>query len=194
MLPFPPPTESTAVLLEYDDDHLSEAYVRRQLHQVGSKIGASVLDISAADIRDAVWSWRRQISTMLKDVFAFKSSEDIVVPSSQMAAIVGFAKALGARHRLEILCYGHCGDGNIHVNILADEVPNKAKLDSFRLQLFREVIGRGGHLSGEHGIGSQKRDYMRIEHTEDTLRQMIAIKRQWDPLNVLNPRKVCPIT
>jgi len=191
VLPVTIPKNTSALLLEYDNIEQPNKLTDRLNNHIAN-LDATVLDVSAVDLRGSVWSWRRKISTMLKTAFAFKTSEDIVVPPEQMPKIVSFTKSLGHRHGLTIMCYGHAGDGNIHVNMLANQIPSYATLDAFRLQLFTEVIRCGGHLSGEHGIGSQKRKFMSLDHSAGVMRLMLAVKRAWDPLNLLNPGKIWP--
>jgi glycolate oxidase len=97
------------------------------------------------------------------------------------------------RHGLRAICYGHAGDGNIHVNLLkgAQDAWSRNLDDAIR-EIFEEVAALGGKISGEHGIGSVQREYLPIAHDAGEISLMRAIKRTFDPANILNPDKILP--
>jgi glycolate oxidase len=104
--------------------------------------------------------------------------------------------AIGTRCDLPIACYGHAGDGNLHVNILLDGDytvdPMKSRIDRALRELFENTIELRGTLSGEHGIGLAKKDFMPLEQSERVLEWQRKWKAMWDPKELLNPGKVLP--
>jgi glycolate oxidase len=102
---------------------------------------------------------------------------------------------IGERHELLMAVFGHAGDGNLHVNLLSDDPDPEdvqARFRAARVDLFHAALHLGGTLSGEHGIGLSKRDYMILEHAPQELEMMRSIKKLWDPLGLLNPGKLLP--
>jgi D-lactate dehydrogenase len=102
--------------------------------------------------------------------------------------------AIAARHALAIVCFGHAGNGNLHVNILYDPADRDAsrRADAALADVFEATLALGGQLSGEHGIGLAKRDFMALALDQATLEAMRAIKRIFDPDGILNPGKLLP--
>jgi len=121
-----------------------------------------------------------------------KLNEDVVVP---MRSYLRFARFLGGLRRssgLPIPTFGHLGDGNLHVNIMyhaGDPAQCRAAARAVRL-LMREVVGLGGAISGEHGIGLAKSPFLRLQHPPAAVRAMRAVKRALDPRGILNPGKM----
>jgi len=100
--------------------------------------------------------------------------------------------ALGARFELQTACFGHAGDGNLHVNLLVDDERDMAKIDDAIGALFRDALSLRGTLSGEHGIGLAKMDYMPLEQSAEVLEWQRRWKLMWDPDDLLNPGKILP--
>jgi D-lactate dehydrogenase len=159
--------------------------------------GEGCLDISAAtDAAQAerLWAARKALSPALRSIAPGKINEDVVVPVSRIAELVQAVGQIAARHSLRIVCFGHAGNGNLHVNILFDpaepgiDARTQAALD----ELFAATLQLGGLLSGEHGIGLAKRDYMERALEPATLAAMRAIKQVFDPDGILNPGKLLP--
>jgi D-lactate dehydrogenase len=159
--------------------------------------GEGCLDISAAtDAAQAekLWAARKALSPALRSIAPGKINEDVVVPVSRIAELVQAVGQIAARHSLRIVCFGHAGNGNLHVNILFDpaepgiDARTQAALD----ELFTATLQLGGLLSGEHGIGLAKRDYMERALEPATLAAMRAIKQVFDPDGILNPGKLLP--
>ncbi len=145
--------------------------------------------------RRRLWEARRMVSEALKAAHRHKSSDDIAVPVGEMHRTVAEIAQIGERHELLAAVFGHAGDGNLHVSWLCDdEDPRLAARRSARarLELVHHVLGVGGTLSGEHGIGLRMRKYMVLEHPPQELQMMRAIKKLWDPLDLLNPGKLLP--
>jgi glycolate oxidase len=139
--------------------------------------------------RDRLWKIRRSISPALYTIKPRKRSEDIVVPPARIPDILAQIQVIAQRHGLLIVNFGHAGDGNIHVNILLeDEEQSAAKLAE--QEILAAVLGMQGSISGEHGIGFSKADYLPMETGAAALEAMKKIKRALDPNNILNPGKI----
>lgn len=144
--------------------------------------------------QDEVWEMRRKISEAMKFISFNKASEDIVVPPSNLLGFLSKMKRIEERYGVEIICYGHLGDGNVHVNILnvkdeSGEVWNGFKNQVLRM-IFEIVKHYKGTLSGEHGIGITKRPYLKMFLDKNTISIHKKIKKIFDPQNLLNPRKI----
>jgi D-lactate dehydrogenase (quinone) len=148
-----------------------------------------------ADEVAALWKARKALSPALRHIAPKKINEDVVVPVSRMGEFIERLAELSQRHVVRIVNFGHAGNGNIHVNLLVnpergDELARAhACLDA----VFDLVIALGGTLSGEHGVGLEKRDYVGRELDPAALALMRAIKRQFDPRGILNPGKTLPL-
>jgi D-lactate dehydrogenase len=150
--------------------------------------------VSAADSGE-LWAARKALSPILRSLAPKKINEDVVVPVTRLPELVRGLQTLSARHDTLVVTFGHAGNGNLHVNLLYDpaagdaEARARACLDA----VFDLVIALDGTLSGEHGIGIDKRDYLPRAIPPATLALMRAIKAQFDPLGILNPGKVLPL-
>jgi D-lactate dehydrogenase len=160
-------------------------------------MGEGCLQVDAA--RDAaeaerLWAARKALSPALRTLAAGKINEDVVVPVSRIAALVEAVGAIASRESLRIVCFGHAGNGNLHVNLLFDpaEAGTEARTTRALDALFETTLALGGQLSGEHGIGLAKRGYMARALEPETLATMRAIKRVFDPDGILNPGKLLP--
>ena len=142
--------------------------------------------------RRQLWSMRRQVSTMLAESYRHRVSEDICVPRARIPEMLRRIDRLGASHDFVIACYGHAGDGNIHVNVLFDEDAREGQVEPLLAEIFAETLALDGTLSGEHGIGLTKRRFVPLEQGEKVLDLQRAIKRDFDPLGLLNPGKLLP--
>ena len=138
---------------------------------------------------DRLWHTRKALSPALRNVAPKKINEDVVVPVSQIPALIGGLKALSDDYQVTIVNFGHAGNGNIHVNLLVDpdDPLQMAQAAPCLDAVFDLVLSLGGSLSGEHGIGWVKREFVGRELDSTSLRLMAAIKRQFDPDNILNP-------
>lgn len=150
---------------------------------------ARVLRAESAADREHLWKARRSISPALYTIKPKKVNEDIVVPRSKIADILREIDAIGRRHELLIVNFGHAGDGNIHTNILIDEgdVP---RAEAAVKEIFAATLRLGGSISGEHGIGLSKAAYLPMELGPEALGAMKRIKQALDPNNILNPGKI----
>lgn len=153
------------------------------------------LDILLAEDRQKVediWELRRGIGEAVKSISAYKE-EDTVVPRANMTKLVSGVKEISAKYGITTICYGHSGDGNIHVNILKDKLDNETWekiLDKAIREIFELTVSLGGTISGEHGIGYSQKSYLNIALSKEELDLMKKIKNTFDPNNILNPGKI----
>lgn len=142
--------------------------------------------------KDQLWKLRRRVGEAVKAQSIYKE-EDTVVPRFELPALLKAVKEVGKLYGFRSVCYGHAGDGNLHVNILRDEMCeddwNKTVKVGIR-ELFERVKKLGGTISGEHGIGLVQRDYMDIMFSSSHLELMRSIKKVFDPKGLLNPGKI----
>ncbi|MFK8017581.1 MAG: FAD-binding oxidoreductase [Gammaproteobacteria bacterium] len=141
-----------------------------------------------------LWRARKALSPALRTIAPKKINEDVVVPVSQMASFIGRLQELSQQYAIPIVCFGHAGNGNIHVNLLIDPDDEQQMQGASAClnDVFFEVIQRRGTLSGEHGIGFDKKEFVGLEIEPATLALMRNIKDQFDPQHILNPGKLFP--
>jgi glycolate oxidase len=137
---------------------------------------------------------RRQLSLALRATGLLKINHDVVVPRGRVPNLFAAVAALKRDHRLRIACFGHAGDGNIHVNIMVkrDDVAERERARVAERELFERVVALEGSISGEHGIGFAKASYLGIELSDVEIALMKRIKRAFDPNGILNPGKIFP--
>ena len=155
--------------------------------------GDGLLELLVAGNRaevDALWAARKALSPALRTLSPNKINEDVVVPVSRVPELVAAARAIAAKHTLPIVCFGHAGNGNLHVNLLPRDAAEQARSAAALDELFDAVIRLDGTLSGEHGIGLAKRAFMPRAVDAHALALMRAIKAQFDPDGILNPGKL----
>lgn len=140
--------------------------------------------------RRGIWEHRRLMSETLKKRAKHKISEDIVVPRNQMLVFVAELEKLGQKHSVATASFGHAGDANLHAQILFNEELESEKIDHILHELFELTIKLNGTISGEHGIGLAKKDYLSLEQSQSVISLQKAIKKVWDPGNILNPDKI----
>ncbi len=144
--------------------------------------------------KNTLWSLRRKAGEAVKAQSIYKE-EDTVVPRYELPNLLREVKRIGQSFGFESVCYGHAGDGNLHINILkgnlSDEKWNNELPIAIR-ELFQKVVQLGGTISGEHGIGLVQKDYMDIAFSSVSLDLMKGIKKIFDPNDILNPGKIFP--
>lgn len=142
--------------------------------------------------KNTLWSLRRKVGEAVKSQSVYKE-EDTVVPRYELPRLLATVKAIGQKYGFESVCYGHAGDGNLHVNIikgnLSDTFWNEELTVAIR-ELFTQVIEMGGTISGEHGIGLVQKPYMDLAFSPTGLGLMRGIKQVFDPKGILNPGKI----
>lgn len=141
-----------------------------------------------------LWAARKAVSAAVAKVQIGKVNEDVVVPRDRVAELVAHTRELGAKHELPVVNFGHLGDGNVHATFLIDPRIDgeRARADAAAGELFETVLGMGGSLSGEHGVGAAKLAYVERQLGPGTTALMRRIKAALDPHDVLNPGKKIP--
>ena len=181
------------LLIEVDGFHLESLYADCEtMTQVLEKYDCGEIFFADNDAtKTALWKLRRNVAHAVKRNSVYKE-EDTVVPRAELPALLKKVKDVGAKYGFESVCYGHAGDGNMHVNILkgalTDEVWNVEVPKGIR-EIFRFVKSVGGTISGEHGIGLVQLPYLDIVFSKTERRLMRQIKKVFDPRGILNPGK-----
>lgn len=152
------------------------------------------LDVQAASSEgeaDALWAMRKSLSPALRNIAPKKINEDVVVPVSRIPELIRELDGLSRAHDITIVCFGHAGNGNIHVNLLIDpDDPRQSRAaDACLDKVFDLTLKLGGTLSGEHGVGLSKLPYIARELDPAALDLMRRIRREFDPNGILNPGK-----
>ncbi|MDH4228365.1 MAG: FAD-binding protein [Nitrospirota bacterium] len=190
-----PAAARALLVLEVDG---SAAEVERDAARVAEVCRAAgaieVRHAATADEARRVWAARKALSQAMYEVAPTKINEDVVVPRSRLPELVRAVDELATRHDLPIVCFGHAGEGNLHVNIMVDSADAGRMERAGRAvrELFETVVRLEGSVSGEHGIGLTKAAYLPIEVGPLGLDVMRRIKQAFDPLGVLNPGKILP--
>jgi glycolate oxidase len=127
------------------------------------------------------------------NAYTLTRAEDVVVPRANLPKLIVGIKEIGKEYGFNSVCYGHLGDGNLHINVLKESINeedwNTKVVDGIG-EIFKLTVSLGGTLSGEHGIGIAKRPYMHLAMQEANLEVMRGIKRVFDPRGILNPGKI----
>lgn len=187
------PADARAMLMIEVDG--PEQHIRDSLSAVLSACRSGGL-IQAAETTDAgaLWLARKTLSPLLRDIAPKKINEDVVVPVSALPEFLTGLARLSAQYEIANINFGHAGNGNIHVNLLVnpDFGDEMSRAEMCLNEIFDLVIQLNGTLSGEHGVGSEKRAYVGKEIDTATLALMKEIKQVFDPNNILNPGKLFP--
>jgi D-lactate dehydrogenase len=143
---------------------------------------------------DELWAARKALSPALRTLAPKKINEDVVVPVARLPELISGLEGLAAEHGIQVVNFGHAGNGNIHVNLLAyHRYPEQMRAAHRCLdRVFDLVLALGGTLSGEHGVGLEKRDFVARELDPVALDLMRGIKDRFDPRGILNPGKMLP--
>ena len=190
------PVEADAMLL-IEVDGMPDG-VAEEIERVGQaceRVGAIAIERADSETERArLWRERRDLSLALRDLAPRKINHDVVVPKGRIPALFEAIDRLREEFRLPIPCFGHVGDGNIHVNILVDPSDADAMARAARAErrLFETVVRLEGSISGEHGIGFSKAPFIGLELSPDTIALMRRLKRAFDPNGILNPGKIFP--
>ena len=140
---------------------------------------------------EQLWQLRRQFSYALRDTGLTKLNEDIVVPRGRLEELFSFAAALQKKHGIQVACFGHAGDGNIHVNLMVDDKDpaQRARSEAALDELFHGVLALGGAITGEHGVGLAKQPWWPDAVSAEAQALHQTVKRALDPHGILNPGK-----
>jgi glycolate oxidase subunit GlcD len=143
---------------------------------------------------ERLWAARKAVSAAVAKVQIGKVNEDVVVPRDRVAELITRSRELGSKHELQVVNFGHLGDGNVHATFLIDPrvAGQRARADAAAGELFETVLEMGGSLSGEHGVGAAKLEYVERQLGPGTVELMRRIKSALDPRGVLNPGKKVP--
>ncbi len=142
--------------------------------------------------KNELWKLRRRVAEAVK-IAGYTIEEDTVVPRAELPKLIRGVKKLGKEFGFHPVCYGHAGDGNLHIRIHKEGIPNSygnEEMNDILRKLFELVYSLGGTISGEHGIGLIQKNFMDIVFKEANLRLMSEIKKAFDPNNILNPGKI----
>ena len=190
------PLEAGALLMvEADGDAETLPHAIEALARAAEGEGLVSLDDAADDTaRTKLWAARKALSPALRTLAPGKINEDVVVPVSRIPALVGGVQQLAREFSLPIVTFGHAGNGNLHVNILYDpaDAGQGERALAALARVFALTLSLGGTLSGEHGIGMMKREFMPQAIDAPTLALMRQVKAVFDPDGILNPGKLLP--
>ena len=142
--------------------------------------------------KEQLWKMRRAVGEAVKSNSVYKE-EDTVVPRAELPQLLKGVKSIGKKHGFKSVCYGHAGDGNLHINIIKGDMSDKAwneDLSKGIREIFELTVSLSGTISGEHGIGLVQKGYMDIAFSEENIAIQKGIKSIFDPKGILNPKKV----
>ncbi len=189
-----PPGAGAALLFETDgnDEEQVFAEMARVAGLVQGSAAGEVIVAQGEAQRKSIWETRKYLSVALSRLAARKLSEDVAVPRSRIPEMVRRAREIGRRHGLLVATYGHAGDGNLHCNVLYDGDPERPRADAAVAEMLRAAVDLGGTITGEHGVGLAKRDFLAYEQGDAVVAVERRVKALFDPLGILNPGKVFP--
>ena len=182
------------LLIEVDGNDLANLFTDCE------KISNVLYDFECGEIllaeskeqKDRLWRLRRMVGEAVKSNSIYKE-EDTVVPRAELAKLLAGVKKIGKEYGFKSVCYGHAGDGNLHINIIKGDMPDQ-KWDLELKEAIREIFtltkDLGGTISGEHGIGFVQKDYIDIVFSRKEIELQKGIKNLFDPKNILNPGKI----
>jgi len=189
--------EGTAALLLLEVDGISQA-----VEEEAVRVAQACLDAGATEVlrardeaeRQELWRVRRELSTSLKMITPLKFNHDVVVPKGRIPELFALVRRLRDEFGLRIPCFGHAGDGNIHVNIMVDpgDAAELVRAHEAEGALFEGVVALEGSISGEHGIGFSKARFMTLELSADEIALMKRVRAAFDPQGIMNPGKMFP--
>lgn len=184
------------LLIEIDGFELETLYpIAEKISAVMEKMEAEeILFADTAEQKEQLWRLRRRVAEAVKSNSIYKE-EDTVVPRYHLPELLDGVKSIGKKYGFQSVCYGHAGDGNLHINIIKGELSDEhwnAEVPKGIVEIFELTKSLGGTLSGEHGIGLVQKNYMPIVFNKVQLDLMRGIKKLFDPNNILNPGKILP--
>lgn len=184
------------LLIEVDGNHLESMMQDCEaISSVVESFGAGeILFADDEQKKNQLWKLRRKVAEAVKSNSVYKE-EDTVVPRYELPKLLRGVKEIGRRYGFQSVCYGHAGDGNLHINIIKGELSEDEwnhRLPEAIREIFQLCVELEGTLSGEHGIGYVQKSYMKIAFKDRELTLMRAIKQIFDSKNILNPGKILP--
>jgi glycolate oxidase len=189
--------EGTAAILLLEVDGIAQAVLEEAARVEDACLAAGATEVLRARDdaeRQELWRVRRELSLSLKMITPLKYNHDVVVPKGRIPELFALVRQIKERHRLRIPCFGHAGDGNIHVNIMVDpaDADEISRAHVAERELFSGVVALEGSISGEHGIGFAKAPFLALELSAETIALMKRVKHAFDPDGILNPGKIFP--
>lgn len=190
------PVDADSIIIVEVDGH--PAAIDEEIKQCAKMCrnsGATYVKVAETESeRLKIWSARKMVSPAITQMGPTKISEDATVPRSKIPAMMERLNRIRDKYKLNLVVFGHAGDGNLHPNIITDKrnIEEMKKVELAVSEIFEAAIELGGTLSGEHGIGTLKSPYMEMELGKSGLYMMKKIKEAWDPNNILNPGKIFP--
>jgi glycolate oxidase len=189
-------TDDTAahLIIEVDGNHIET--LRNEMEAIAELLlqfdCGEIYFADDAQQKDVLWSMRRKVAEYVK-LEGYTIEEDTVVPRAALPALIKGLKLLGEKLDFKVVCYGHAGDGNLHVRIFKEGIPNShdhPEMTAILRELFQLVYSLGGTISGEHGVGLIQKPYLDIVIDETRMRLMREIKKVFDPNYILNAGKI----
>lgn len=192
LLPFAAAKLAGALLLIEVDGHPDR--IGGEIESIGSlcleQAALEVLLAPDAHKRAQLWEVRKQVSLRIEQHSPLYIPEDVAVPIAHIDDLVAALPQLEQAYGMKIYCFGHAGDGNIHLNITAGQRDALKRVEAGIDAVLRQVLALGGTISGEHGIGFAKKHYLPLELSPASIRLQTGIKRLFDPNLILNPGKI----
>ena len=191
--PFPESMDAYLLCeLDGNDEEVLMRDAERVMNVVENFQAGEILFAETNSQKEELWKIRKNISPAV-NAYSLTKSEDVVVPRANLPKLITGIKEIGKRYGFNSVCFGHLGDGNLHVNVLKEQISDEdwnTKIVEGIGEIFKLTVSLGGTLSGEHGIGIAKRPYMPIAMKEMNLEIMRGIKKVFDPKGILNPGKI----
>lgn len=190
-----PESANAMLMIEIDGDDRSLPISSTCIQDVLSNHAHEEIKLATNELeRKSLWKARKALSPILRNLAPNKINEDIVVPIPNLSKLIDEIDHLSKQYQLPIVNFGHAGNGNLHVNIMYDENNDTQNENAHACldKIFDTTLALDGTISGEHGIGLSKRDFVNKEIGTNELSLMHLIKQQFDPNNILNPNKSLP--
>jgi len=192
------PYEEAGAMLLLEIDGNSQSQLWEECEAVGELcLAQGAIEVYVADnhsTRERIWSVRRNIAESFMVISPHQSLEDITVPVSRIAEIIPEIERIAHKYDIQMPCYGHAGDGNLHVTPVKNPLHSLTQwhqmLPHVLEELYQATQKLGGVISGEHGIGHKRKRYLRYSVSEEALTLMKGIKKAFDPNLILNPGKI----
>jgi glycolate oxidase len=178
--------------LDGNDEEVLMRDAERVMNVLEGFEAGEILFAETAAQKEELWKIRKNISPAV-NAYTLTKSDDVVVPRANLPKLIKGIKEIGRNFGFNTVCFGHLGDGNLHVNILKENISEtdwETKIPEGIGEIFKLTVALGGTLSGEHGVGIAKRPYMSIAMSEVNLELMRGIKKVFDPKGILNPGKI----
>ncbi len=180
------------LLVELDGARQEVEEMLEKVQALLSKNSIELGTASTAKEREDLWQLRRAVSPSLSKLGTGRINEDLAVPRGELARMAAQVKAIGEKHRLDLIVFGHAGDGNLHI-IIPYEVKDRSQMVKAKeaaKDLYRAAIEIGGTITGEHGIGRAKREFLPWQQSEMVMKFSHMVKKTFDPHGIFNPGKV----